>query len=186
MKWEDNMSEKYEGDFTYALNSIEQARERKEDFTLFYGGVFSQWYRCQFKYDGVFYNCAEQAMMAMKAKHFGDMINLKLIMESNSPYEQKMLGRTVENFNVEEWNKVAKNYVTEINYCKFKQNPNILTQLLDTEGTTLVEASPSDKIWGIGLAESDARCYNRKKWRGTNWLGECITNVRERIMEEMR
>lgn len=166
--------------------TVAKFEEGKDDFTLFYGGVFSQWFGCYFTYNHVVYNCAEQAMMAMKAKHFGDEINLKLIMGSNSPHEQKMLGRTVENFNVDEWNRVARNYVTDINYCKFKQNPELLTQLLDTEGTDLVEASPSDKMWGIGLAESDKRCFDRKKWRGTNWLGECLTNVREMIFEEMR
>ena len=64
------------------------------------------------------------------------------------------------------------------NYAKFTQNPDLLKTLIDTIGTTLVEASPYDKVWGIGLAEDDPKALNRETWEGTNWLGEVLTDLR--------
>lgn len=56
--------------------------------------------------------------------------------------------------------------------------------MLDTAGTTLVEASPYDRIWGIGLAASNPKALDRKMWRGTNWLGQALTEVREEIVKD--
>ena len=67
---------------------------------------------------------------------------------------------------------------------KFEQNPELLLHLLETEGTTLVEASPYDAVWGIGLFESAPEAQNRDTWQGTNWLGEILTEVREELINE--
>ncbi len=101
-------------------------------------------------------------------------------MESESPREQKAIGRGVRGFRAEEWEAVAKDYVYFGNWAKFSQNPPLLKLLLDTTAsTTLVEASPYDTIWGIGLGEEDPRARERATWRGTNWLGEVLTRVRD-------
>lgn len=150
-----------------------------EKFTFFWGGEFSQWYPSRFMKDGVIYNCAEQYMMAKKAELFGDTKTLELVMNSTSPKEQKALGRGVANFNPEIWNANCKRFVKEATIAKFSQNTNLYDVLMKTAGTTLVEASPEDKIWGIGLTHNDPKAQDRSTWRGTNWLGEIITEVRK-------
>ena len=148
-------------------------------YTFFYGGSFSQWLRCDFTVDGVAYSCAEQYMMHMKAKTFGDEESAKKIMKANHPREQKALGRKVTNFDAAKWNEVARDLVYKGNYAKFQQNKGLLYTLNESKGTLLVEASPTDKIWGIGLGMDDDRKEDPANWRGTNWLGEVITKVRE-------
>ena len=147
--------------------------------TLFYGGPFSQWFACRFVLDDIQYNCAEQYMMAQKAMIFGDEEAYTAIMESKSPSKQKELGKGVKRFTVEEWNKHAKLIVYRGNLAKFSQTLGLYTILMATKGSTLVEASPTDKIWGIGLGEHDPRAKQPDQWQGLNWLGECITAVRE-------
>lgn len=155
-----------------------------EKFTFFWNGPFSQWHPCKFKVHEHEFNCAEQFMMASKASFFGDQESYEKIMASKNPKEQKQLGRKVKDFIAAEWDEVAKSVVRKGNYAKFMQNPDLLEKLLETKGTTLVEASPYDKIWGIGLSEADERCLDRNQWKGTNWLGEVLTFVRDRIIEE--
>lgn len=155
-----------------------------EQFTLFWDGPFSQWYPSPFTIDEVSYSCAEQYMMSCKAKLFGDIDTYKQIMSTDSPREQKKLGRKVHNFDIDAWNRVAKDVVKAGNIAKFTQNPELKEILLATKGTTLVEASPYDTIWGIGLPESDPRARDRNSWQGTNWLGEVLTEVREQIQKE--
>lgn len=67
------------------------------------------------------------------------------------------------------------------NKAKFLQNDDILRELLKTVGTTIVEASPDDNIWGIGLSAEDPMAQNRSIWKGTNWLGEVLTSLRDEI-----
>lgn len=156
----------------------------KENFIFFWDGPFSQWEPAEFEIDDVTYNCAEQYMMARKAKMFGDEDTYDRIMEEDSPREQKKLGRSVKGFDAERWNNVAREIVYEGNYAKFTQNPELLDKLLATRGTTLVEASPYDCIWGIGMAEGDPGIEDRNNWRGTNWLGEILTGLRQDLVEE--
>ena len=153
-----------------------------ERFTFFWSGPFSQWYPATFKVEGVTFNCAEQYMMYMKAWLFNDIDSIFKIMESNNPKEQKRLGRLVEGFQPELWNKLAKKFVYFGNYCKFAQNIDLKEILLSTQGTTLVEASPHDIVWGIGLAEHDSRAFCRDTWLGTNWLGEVLTSLRDDLI----
>lgn len=153
-----------------------------EKFTFFYGGYASQWAATDFVVDGVTYNCAEQYMMAQKAILFNDPAALQIIMGTNNPKIQKAAGRTVNGFVKERWEENAKLYVYRANFAKFTQNIDAWNWLETTKGTTLVEASPWDTIWGIGLAADDHRALDRHTWMGTNWLGEIITQVREDIM----
>jgi len=157
--------------------------EKYDKFTFFYGGPFSQWARCDFVIDGVKYNSAEQWMMANKAVMFADYEILERIMSTSDPREQKALGKQVKDFDVERWQAVAKDIVYQGNMAKFTQNDHMMKSLVETDGTLLVEASPTDAIWGIHMAKDDPRIYDRKNWQGTNWLGEAITKVREDLKE---
>ena len=158
-----------------------------ENTILFWGGIFSQWYKCNFpvKINEVYYqvNCAEQAMMLFKAAEFNDTFIFNNILEEKDPREQKLLGRMVKNFVPDVWNSKAIEYVTHINFQKFSHNTVLKDILILTHPYNLVEASPSDRIWGIGYSENDPTVFeNRKNW-GTNWLGISIENARKLIME---
>jgi ribA/ribD-fused uncharacterized protein len=156
-----------------------------EKFTFFWGErPFSQWSPSEFTVDGRKYNTAEQYMMDQKAAFFGDEEIRKDIMEAIHPADQKRLGRQVKGFDTERWQLVCKDFVYKGNYEKFKQNADMKEALFATAGTILVEASPKDKIWGIGLKKEDPRCQDRSTWQGTNWLGEVLTKVRDDLMAE--
>ena len=149
---------------------------------------FSQWSKASF-YANSFYkdinnavsnpvdrfNCCEQYMMAEKATVFGDHESFRLIMKTDSPREHKKLGRNVKGFDKETWEAIAKDVVYHGNYNKFTQCEKSLQALRDTQGTLLVEASPYDMVWGIGLNAKDAEAG--KAWKGTNWLGEVLTKL---------
>jgi hypothetical protein len=153
-------------------------------YTFFWSGMFSQWYASPFKVDGIQYNCAEQFMMHSKALMFEDYETAELIMNTPNPKIQKQLGRQVKNFNADSWNAVAKTVVYIANIAKFTHSPTLLEALLATGDTLLVEASPYDTIWGIGMGEVEARKSTKEQWRGTNWLGEVLTAVRDDIRSD--
>lgn len=152
------------------------------NYTFFWGGVHSQWYQSSFTINGVQFNCAEQYMMYSKAKLFGDEGRAIAIMNTPDPSAQKMHGRNVARFREELWNQFARTIVFRGNIAKYTQNDFLFKELLKTRDTLLVEASPQDRIWGIGLSEKDARDTPVKEWPGENWLGETLTDVREALM----
>lgn len=156
----------------------------KEDFVLFWGGVYSQWCPSKFKIDGVEYNTAEQYMMAKKALMFGDFEMLEQIMETSNPATQKDCGKRVKGFVKEVWEANCRKIVRDANYAKFTQNPKMLTEMLKDQDKEIVEASPEDKIWGIGLHETNPLAWERETWQGTNWLGIAIMEARKQILAE--
>ena len=160
-----------------------------EEFTFFWNGPFSQWHASPFTLDGIEYSCAEQYMMAEKARLFEDDEMLESIMDTEDPRLHKKYGRLVEGFDVDVWQEDEPNgrprcwnIVWRGNMAKFSQQPHLLNELKATKGTTLVEASPYDRIWGIGLRENDPRARNRENWGGQNWLGEVLCSVRSFLL----
>ncbi|MFV3129115.1 NADAR family protein [Niveispirillum sp. KHB5.9] len=153
-------------------------------FTFFWNGPFSQWHRCNFAVDGAIYNCAEQYMMAEKARLFGDEQALAKIMAAGHPRDQKAAGRRVAGFTEEAWNAVRLAIVQRGNRAKFTTHGDLLALLLETDGTELVEASPLDTIWGVGLAADDPAILDRANWRGLNLLGTVLTQLRDQLLSE--
>ena len=154
------------------------------NYHFFWGGPCSQWAESPFEEFGETFNTAEQFMMAAKAKVFGDDETYAKIMATDGPSEQKKLGRQVKNFDADKWNAVARDYVTLGNYNKFTQNPEFKKFLIVNIDKFFVEASPYDKIWGIGLGENAAGIDNPANWKGLNWLGQCINHARDIIVAE--
>jgi len=132
-----------------------------EKYVFFWNGVFSQWHPSKFVVEGVEYNCCEQYMMSQKALLFHALDRHKMIMHSKSPTEQKGFGRRVKGFDKDKWEAVCREIVFDANMAKFSQNPKMLKELMDTEGLEIVEASPYDKIWGIGLHETDPKALDK-------------------------
>lgn len=139
-------------------------------------GFLSQWHKCAFTIDGVKYNCAEQYMMASKARLFGDEHTAELIMKAKTPKVQKELGRRVQGFDEKIWSEHDQEIVYQGNLAKFKQNPDLAFKLLATGNMILAEASKTDRKWGIGV--SDDRKYDISQWQGSNLLGIALMRVR--------
>jgi ribA/ribD-fused uncharacterized protein len=156
---------------------------KQSDFVFFWGGIFSQWYPSEFQVNGQWYMTAEQYMMAEKARLFNDNYALERILESPDPMVQKEWGRKVKNFDKTKWETVCKDIVYKGNYEKFTQDPSLMKALLNTT-KEIVEASPSDQIWGIGLKANNPLAWNKETWKGTNWLGEVLMKVRESLRKE--
>ena len=157
-----------------------------DDVVLFWHppSAFSQWTRSPFTKDLVEYNCAEQFMMASKARLFGDDTALSAILASNDPREQKRLGRRVRHFDHELWQSHCKNIVLQGTLAKFSQNNEMRFALLQTGDRRLAEASPHDNLWGIGLSACDPRASSPDSWCGTNLLGQALENARELLRHE--
>lgn len=149
---------------------------------FFWNGIYSQWHKAPMTIDGVQYNCCEQYMMHQKALLFGDVETSRQILRATDPREQKELGRKVSGFNKEKWDKACVGIVYKGNYAKFSQNEDLKTELLNTGNRILVEASPVDFIWGIGMHEDDNGVENPANWKGTNLLGWSIMLVRNELM----
>jgi ribA/ribD-fused uncharacterized protein len=146
--------------------------------TFFWSGVFSNWYPVIFKYKGNQFENTEQAFMWEKANYFGDSKIADTILQTPDPKENKGLGRRVKNFNSFKWDNICKDIMYDVNLEKFNQNPRLKKILLETEGKDLVEASPYDTIWGIGMDEDEAVGVTPNEWRGKNYLGEVLTKLR--------
>ncbi len=163
----------------------------KDDFVFFWGhhegknGVgkscFSQWYPCAFEVDGQQYNCAEQYMMAQKAKLFDDEEIYGQILLETDPKAIKRLGRLVKNYDDAVWSAKRFEVVVKGNMAKFSQNEALRKFLLGTGSRIIVEASPKDRLWGIGLDEFAKDAVDPTLWKGENLLGFALMEVRDRL-----
>ena len=140
---------------------------------------FSQWYQTEFEEDNVIFNCSEQYMMAKKALLFKDTSIYNKIMNTDSPPQMKRLGRKVKNFDHKIWEKERYSIVYCGNMLKFGSNIDILSILQNTGNDIIAEASPYDKIWGIGVKKS--KSLTSKDWKGLNLLGQILMEVRNDI-----
>ena len=128
-------------------------------------------------------------MMAKKALVFEDAENYIRIMHSTDPAECKALGRAVGTgsgavpFDKEKWSGAAKEVIFDGNYAKFTQNESIGQLLLSTENAVLAEASPEDRIYGIGLSADDISATDPKLWKGSNFMGLTLMQLREMLAQ---
>jgi ribA/ribD-fused uncharacterized protein len=170
------------------------AQGHRPAFLLFWGhqapktGVnkscFSQWFEAAFKVDGVSYRTAEHFMMAGKARLFGDDEICDRILAARTPGEAKKLGREIRGFDEAAWVAARLDIVTQGNIAKFSQNAELGAFLLGTGHQVLVEASPVDPIWGIGLAANNPLAQDPREWKGLNLLGYALMAAREALRQQ--
>lgn len=142
---------------------------------------FSQWWEQEFTVDGITYKSAEHWMMAKKAELFGDHEVKEKILASKTPGEAKKWGRKVKGFKSELWDEMKYAIVLAGNISKFEQNPELKEFLLNTGDQIIVEASPVDPIWGIGLAADDEAAQFPERWKGENLLGFALMETRDKL-----
>lgn len=141
----------------------------------------SQWYEAPFEAEGILYRTAEHFMMASKARLFNDKITLNKILSANNPGAAKAFGREIIGFIEKTWKLQRFDVVIQANYLKFSQHPSLREFLLRTGNQILVEASPTDRIWGIGLSSTDPNADNPNHWKGDNLLGFALMSVRRQL-----
>ncbi|MGJ7564214.1 NADAR family protein [Variovorax sp. GB1R11] len=167
------------------------AQGHRPEYLLFWGhqapktGVnkscFSQWFEAEFKVDGLRYRTAEHFMMTGKARLFDDAQTCERILAARTPGEAKKLGREIRGFDEAAWVEARLDIVTQGNIEKFAQNAALGAFLLGTGHQVLVEASPVDPIWGIGLAATDPAAQDPRAWRGLNLLGFALMAARDAL-----
>lgn len=168
------------------------AMSTTDTHVYFLGGPYSQWYTSEFQGQlgpdtpMLTFTSAEQYMMASKAWLFQDLVAVQEIMASHSPREQKALGRKVRGLDggkwtpadVAYWGENARPIVRRGGFYKFSQNPTMREFMHSHQGLHLVEGADYDPVWGVKLAWDDPAILNEGNWRGTNWLGETLMEVR--------
>jgi len=141
--------------------------------------IYSNWHPARFTAeDGVQFDLSEQSMMWAKAHIMGDHAMAARMLTVTSGRKLKEMGRDVKNYQEALWLKHRLAVMVHSCYLKFSQNPAMKAELLATGDRILVEASPDDTNWGIGLEESDPRCLDQSQWLGLNLLGEALMIVR--------
>ena len=146
-------------------------------------GCLSQWFHAEFTVDGHRYPTAEHFMMAGKARLFADDEAFAQTLTAVSPSAVKAVGRAVRNFDEARWNAARFDIVVQGNVAKFGQNPAMRDFLLSTGDRVLVEASPRDRIWGIGMGAANPDAEQPRKWRGQNLLGFALMAARAQLRE---
>ncbi|MFK7932279.1 MAG: NADAR family protein [Saprospiraceae bacterium] len=165
----------------------------RKDFLFFWGhrpsrdgsvnkSCFSQWFAAPFQVDDIEYLTAEHWMMAGKARVFKDDEILAEILKAKHPHAAKKLGRKVRGFDPVVWEEHRMDIVVEGNVHKFSQHPKLTEFLLGTGDKILVEASPYDRIWGIGKGEKFENIENPNTWDGLNLLGYALMETRDRLL----
>lgn len=176
------------------VNNIKDKQYSKDDFVFFWEhsdrkdgfvgrSCLSQWFIAPMMIEGQYYHCMEQYLMGEKARIFGDEETEEKILAEFNHMAIKKLGRQVADYDDYVWSKDRQAISVRGNLAKFSQNPSLCQFLLSTGDKILVEASPTDNIWGIGLEESAPEATVPSKWRRQNLLGFALMEVRERIRQ---
>ncbi|MFK7980164.1 MAG: NADAR family protein [Saprospiraceae bacterium] len=176
----------------YTIKNLqaEKAQGKKRNYLFFWGhqpardgsitqSCLSQWWEQSFEIKGITYPTAEHWMMAGKARLFNDQEMWEQILVTKHPHQAKKLGRKVRNFDQKIWEANRYQIVLDGNLAKFEQNEDLKTYLLNTKDSIMVEASPYDKIWGIGLKKDNPKAQYMDTWNGLNLLGFVLMEVRD-------
>lgn len=158
-----------------------------DKYVLFFSwkDIYSNFYYFPFTHQGITFKWSEQAVMYRKAMLFGAAEIAEQILEAKTAQECKKLGRSRKIPFVDEiWEKNKMQIYKQVLYDKFR-NPHLREQMLSTGDRKFVEASPYDKIWGVGLSQDDERILNEENWKGQNLLGHCLDEVKSAIIKSI-
>jgi ribA/ribD-fused uncharacterized protein len=160
--------------------------DRVTDKYVFFWGdtTFSNWGNADFIYKDHKFGNTEQAFMWEKAVFFKDEKIAEEILANTNPSYCKKLGRQIKRFDAEQWLIDSFIFMVAVNYCKYSQNSDLKEILLSTGDKTIVEASPYDRIWGIGIHWNDDACLDEANWLGKNLLGKALMHVRMELQNE--
>jgi len=159
---------------------------------LFWGEWPSNWYRAEFDVEVMidgekqkkhFFN-SEQYFMYMKAIVFGDYDTAEKILKTKDPKKAKALGREVKGYDDKVWNEMRYKIMVDANKAKYGQNKEIAALLTSEElkGKGWIEASPVDRVWGVGLSENDPLADDEASWKGQNLLGKALNETRDWLL----
>lgn len=145
-------------------------------------GEFSNWYihpRAFDEYQNgrIYFICVEQEMMYRKAETFQDLDVMEKIEHTFDPRKLKELGRQVKNYNDDIWNRIRYAVVFQACLKKFSFFEDLGDLLISTGDSILVEASPYDATWGIGMGTDTPGWDDQTRW-GKNLLGKVLMDVR--------
>lgn len=156
-----------------------------DDYIFFYKDWLSNYQRTYFEYKDHEFTSTEQAFMYMKAMFFQDYESAINILDSKTPNDARLLGRKVKGYDDKKWSEVRYKIFYDLNLIKYTTDRKLQQMLLDSkfDGKIFVEASPIDRIWGIGISEDKDPEYKEHEW-GRNFLGKIITNIRNRIIND--
>lgn len=153
-----------------------------DKMVLFWDGPFSNFEFCEIKLEGKTFTSSEQAFMYYKALTFNAKEIAKQILKASTPAEAKKMGRKILAYDDEKWDKVRYQIMLKVCRAKYSQNEKLKQKLLSYVGLTFVEASPMDKIWGIGLGQDDLRALDVSQWKGQNLLGKVLNEVQAELL----
>jgi ribA/ribD-fused uncharacterized protein len=157
------------------------------EFIFFWGDEdpFSNFYPAKVEieigYTMMTFPTTEHAFMYLKAMYFEDNNTARKILAAETPLAAKQLGRQVKNFDAKLWDMISYRVMYDVNFAKYSKNPEFKEALLLTGDREIVEASPYDRIWGVGLGENDLKILTKSNWRGQNKLGKVLMDVRKAL-----
>jgi ribA/ribD-fused uncharacterized protein len=162
---------------------MKKIEDRTTDTHVYFWGdpTLSNWGPAEFDLLGGHFHNSEQAFMWLKAIHFGDEEIASEILSTKNPKNAKDLGRMVKGYNDKSWNERRYSAMLESCMAKFYQNEDQRETLLSTGDRTLVEGSPYDKVWGVGIHWAEEAILDESNWKGLNLLGEVLMEVREKL-----
>ena len=144
----------------------------------------ANWYHSPFALAGqLVFPTAEHALMYSKAALFGDTLSASAVLAAPTPKDAKALGRLVQSFDQALWDRCSTWIMTRLLIAKFAQNSDLLSVLLATGSAVLAEASPYDRVWGLGLSETQATAVAPSDWPGENRLGRCLEWARSVLVK---
>ena len=168
-----------------------ESKENSEKYCYFWGGIFSNFYTSPYEHTyhdlktgqetKLNFFCAEQGYMWEKSMIFGDEEICEQMLKATNPYKIKKLCKSIKDFNQDTWDIHKERVMFDHCWNKYTQNPSLKKHLLDICGMILVEASATDRVWGIGLNEECARRTPEEEWPGTNLLGKTLMKIRGMI-----